>query len=40
MPQPDSGYRVYVGTDGLEPDRDADWTLTWTDRGAGVARPA
>ena len=38
MPQPDSGYRVYVGTDGLEPDRDADWTLTWTDRGAGVAR--
>ena len=38
MTQPATGYRVYVGPDGLEPDRDADWTLTWTDREAGVAR--
>lgn len=31
-------YRVFVGPDGVEPELDADWTVTWADRETGVAR--
>jgi len=36
--QPPSGYRVFVGPDGLKPETDMDSAFTWIDREGGVAR--
>jgi len=39
MTGPGSAYRVLVGGDEpFEPEPAGDWTFTWTDRSAGVAR--
>jgi biotin carboxyl carrier protein len=39
MTGPGSAYRVLVGGDeAFEPEPTGDWTFTWTDRAAGVAR--
>jgi acetyl/propionyl-CoA carboxylase alpha subunit len=40
MTEPRTGYRVFVGPDGLEPEADGngDWVFTWVDRQVGVAR--
>ena len=39
MTRPATGYRVFVGPDGLEPDQGADWTFT-LDRPRGRGRSA
>jgi biotin carboxyl carrier protein len=33
-----TGYRVFVGPDGLEPETDTDSAFMWIDRNGGVAR--
>ncbi len=40
MTKPATGYRVFVGAEGLEPQEvdEAGWALTWIDPEAGVAR--
>ena len=39
MTGPESPYRVLVGgVEAVEPEPATNWTFTWTDRAAGVAR--